>query len=141
MMKRVFVFLLLCLILCTGCGKQDTQDPFGTCIFSGAYDELTDPEYTAYLQTAYGLDQLTDHRVYHQNGTFQVDFNFTMDVPQWQLDSAKLFAHEKFYERNPAKYDIHHYDLWIIENLQEDVHSVTYRIFIDGKLQDSGLTA
>ena len=35
-----------------------------------------------YLQEAYGLDAVLAHKVYHSNGSFQVDFQFSEDVKE-----------------------------------------------------------
>lgn len=141
-MKKLFIYILtttLLLSVFTACSKSEPVDKFGECVISTDYEDLTQEEYTTYLQEAYGLDTLLAHKVYHINGSFQVDFQFSKDVKDWHIDSAKKFAVDKFYSRDIAKYDLWNYDTWLIENLDQESISVTYRIFIESKLTSSGV--
>lgn len=139
-MKKFFLMMLL-LTTCfwMSCAQSDESEAFGECVLGSVYDELTQDEYTTYLQEAYGLDTLLSHQVYHGNGNFQVDFKFSKDVEDWQITSAKKFAVDKFYTQDVAKYDLWNYDVWLIEHLDQKSISVTYRIFIESKLTDSGV--
>ena len=141
-MKRVFVCVLITMLLLavfTACGKSEAKEVFGECVISADYEDLTQDEYTAYLKEAYGLDALLAHKVYHSNGRFQVDFQFSEDVKDWQIDSAEKFSVDKFYTRDVAKYDLWDYDTWLIEHSNQEVINVTYRIFTESKLTSSSV--
>ena len=86
------------------------------------------------MQTAYGLDTLQNHVVYHNAGSFQIDFQFSKNVEDWQLESAQKFAYDKFYLRDVAKYDLWEYDVWLIEHISEVSECVMFRIFVDDQL-------
>ncbi len=143
-MKKLFIYVLTTILLLsvfTACGKSEPVDKFGECVIAAEFEDLTQDEFTSYLQEAYGLDTLLSHKVYHSNGNFQVDFKFSKDVKdvkEWQLDSARKFAIDKFYSRDIAKYDLWNYDVWLIEHLEQESISVTYRIFTESKLTTSG---
>lgn len=144
-MKKCAIFVLVLFLLAAtfmaSCSKSESKETFGECVISSEYEDLTQDEYTSYLQEAYGLDTLLSHKVYHSNGNFQVDFKFSKDVKdvkEWQLDSARKFAIDKFYSRDIAKYDLWNYDVWLIEHLEQESISVTYRIFTESKLATSG---
>ena len=135
----VLVLLLIASLFIVSCRKNEPKATFGECVIGTEFEELTQDEYDSYLQEAYGLDTLLSHKVYHSNGNFQVDFQFSKDIKDWQITSAKNFSVDKFYSRDVAKYDLWNYDTWIIEHLNEEVVSVTYRIFTESKLTLSGV--
>lgn len=128
-----FLFILVALFLIS-CGNSDIEENFGECIIDIEYEELTQEEYTTYLQEAYGLDTLVGHKVYHSDGNFQIDFIFSKDAEEWQLESAQKFAIDKFYSRDVAKYDLWDYDTWLIEHSDQENISVTCRLFVDNRL-------
>ena len=128
-----FLFILVALFLIS-CGNSDIEENFGECIIDIEYEELTQEEYTTYLQEAYGLDTLVGHKVYHSDGNFQIDFIFSKDAEEWQLESAQKFAIDKFYSRDVAKYDLWNYDTWLIEHSDQENISVTCRLFVDNRL-------
>lgn len=137
----VLVLILFSTVFMASCSKNEPKATFGECVIAADFEDLTQDEYTTYLQEAYGLDTLLSHKVYHCNGNFQVDFKFSKDVKdvkEWQLDSARKFAIDKFYSRDIAKYDLWNYDVWLIEHLEQESISVTYRIFTESKLTTSG---
>lgn len=145
MFRKYRLFLLILVVLVAlflvWCGSRNLEEKFGECIIGDEYEELTQEEFTTYLQEAYGLDALIEHKVYHSDGNFQVDFKFSKDVKgvkEWQLDSARKFAIDKFYSRDIAKYDLWNYDVWLIEHLGQKSISVTYRLFIGNQLTSSG---
>lgn len=133
-----FLFILVALFLIS-CGNSNIEENFGECIIGIEYEELTQEEYTAYLQEAYGLDTLVGHKVFHNDGNFQVDYKFSKEVKEWQLESAQKFAINKFYTRDIAKYDLWNYDTWLIEHADQESTSVTYRVFIEDRFLSSGL--
>jgi len=135
----VLVLILFSTVFMASCNKSESKDTFGECVISAEFEDLTQDEYTTYLREAYGLDTLLSHKVYHSNGNFQVDFQFSKDAEEWQITSAQKFAVDKFYARDIAKYDLWDYDVWLIEHLDDDVASVTYRIFTKSKLVTSGI--
>lgn len=140
MSKKYIIFSLAILIIfLTACTRHEPSNTFGECIIAAEYEDLTQTEYTGYMQEAYGLDTLEDHKVFHNNGMFQIDFQFSKDIHDWQIDSAKEFAISKFYLRDPAKYDLWNYDTWLIEHMDEESVNVTYRIFVGQDIIDTGV--
>lgn len=133
--RTLFLILALSLLFLIACGKGEPETVYGECLLSGEYEELTETEFTSYLQEGYGLSELIDHKVYHCDGNFQVDFQFSKDAPDWQLDSAANFANEKFFQRKNAKISVWQYDLWLTENSSEKTNSVNYRIFVGDELK------
>lgn len=137
--------LLLMIALC-GCGvilgpgetSLSTGTAFGESILPEEWEDLTDEEYTAYLQQAYGLSDLLDHRVFYQDGVFQVDFQFQPETSDWQLDSAAQFAYDKFYRRATAMYDVYTYDIWLMDHQGEETKTVIYRIFQEDRFVELG---
>ena len=137
--------LLLMIVLC-GCGvilgpgetSLSTDTLFGESILPEEWEDLTDEEYTAYLQQAYGLSDLLDHRVFYQDGVFQVDFQFQPETSDWQLDSAAQFAYDKFYRRATAMYDVYTYDIWLMDHQGEETKTVIYRIFQEERFVELG---
>ena len=141
-MKKLFLCVLVTMLFITvftACSKNEPKEVFGECVIAVDYEDLTQDEYTAYLREAYGLDNILAHKVYHSNGSFQIDIQFSKDVKDWQIESAKKFAIDKFYSRDIAKYDLWNYDTWLIEHLSEEVVNVTYRIFTESKLTSIGV--
>ena len=139
MLRKYRLFLLILVVLfLVWYGSRNLVEKFGECIIGDTFEELTQEEYTTYLQTAYGLDTLVGHKVFHSDGNFQVDFKFSKEVEEWQLDSARRFAKDKFYSRDIAKYELWNYDLWLIDHLDQESISVTYRLFIGNQLTSSG---
>lgn len=136
--RYIPIFLIILMLFTAACGKNEPSDTFGECIISSKYEELTQEEYTEYMQTAYGLDTLEAQTVYHSNGHFQMDFLFSEDVEDWQIESAQKYAVDKFYSRSIAKYDLRNYDTWLIEHMDEESESVTYRIFVGQDLVSAG---
>lgn len=137
--------LLLMIALC-GCGvilgpgetSLSTDTLFGESILPEEWEDLTDEDYTAYLQQAYGLSDLLDHRVFYQDGVFQVDFQFQPETSDWQLDSAAQFAYDKFYRRATAMYDVYTYDIWLMDHQGEETKTVIYRIFQEDRFVELG---
>lgn len=137
--------LLLMIVLC-GCGvilgpgetSLSTGTAFGESILPEEWEDLTDEDYTAYLQQAYGLSDLLDHRVFYQDGVFQVDFQFQPETSDWQLDSAAQFAYDKFYRRATAMYDVYTYDIWLMDHQGEETKTVIYRIFQEERFVELG---
>lgn len=137
--------LLLMIALC-GCGvilgpgetSLSTDTVFGESILPEEWEDLTDEDYTAYLQQAYGLSDLLDHRVFYQDGVFQVDFQFQPETSDWQLDSAAQFAYDKFYRRATAMYDVYTYDIWLMDHQGEETKTVIYRIFQEDRFVELG---
>lgn len=137
--------ILLMIALC-GCGvilgpgetSLSTDTLFGESILPEEWEDLTDEEYTAYLQQAYGLSDLLDHRVFYQDGVFQVDFQFQPETSDWQLDSAAQFAYDKFYRRATAMYDVYTYDIWLMDHQGEETKTVIYRIFQEDRFVELG---
>lgn len=137
--------LLLMIVLC-GCGvilgpgetSLSTGTAFGESILPEEWEDLTDEDYTAYLQQAYGLSDLLDHRVFYQDGVFQVDFQFQPETSDWQLDSAAQFAYDKFYRRATAMYDVYTYDIWLMDHQGEETKTVIYRIFQEDRFVELG---
>ena len=137
--------LLLMIALC-GCGvilgpgetSLSTDTLFGESILPEDWEDLTDEDYTAYLQQAYGLSDLLDHRVFYQDGVFQVDFQFQPETSDWQLDSAAQFAYDKFYRRATAMYDVYTYDIWLMDHQGEETKTVIYRIFQEDRFLELG---
>ena len=137
--------LLLMIVLC-GCGvilgpgetSLSTDTLFGESILPEEWEDLTDEDYTAYLQQAYGLSDLLDHRVFYQDGVFQVDFQFQPETSDWQLDSAAQFAYDKFYRRATAMYDVYTYDIWLMDHQGEETKTVIYRIFQEDRFVELG---
>ena len=137
--------LLLMIALC-GCGvilgpgetSLSTGTAFGESILPEEWEDLTDEDYTAYLQQAYGLSDLLDHRVFYQDGVFQVDFQFQPETSDWQLDSAAQFAYDKFYRRATAMYDVYTYDIWLMDHQGEETKTVIYRIFQEDRFVELG---
>lgn len=142
-MKKYAIYVLALFLLATtfmaSCSNNESKETFGECVIASEFEDLTQDEYTSHLQEAYGLDTLLSHKVYHSDGNIQVDFQFSKDVKDWQISSAEKFAVDKFYSREVAKYDLWNYDTWIIEHLNEEVISVTYRIFTESTLTHSGV--
>lgn len=135
----VLVLFLLAATFMASCSKSESKDTFGECVIAAEFEDLTQDEYTTYLQEAYGLDALVGHKVFHNDGNFQVDFKFSKEVKEWQLESAQKFAIDKFYTRDIAKYDLWNYDTWLIEHADQESTSVTYRLFIEDRFLSSGL--
>ena len=133
----VLALFLLTAIFMTSCSKTESKDSFGECVIAAEFEDLTQDEYTTYLQEAYGLDTLLSHKVYHSNGNVQVDFQFSKDAEDWQISSAKKFAVDKFYSRDVAKYDLWDYDTWLIEHADLAIISVTCRVFTENELTNS----
>ena len=137
--------LLLMIALC-GCGvilgpgetSLSTDTLFGESILPEEWEDLTDEDYTAYLQQAYGLSDLLDHRVFYQDGVFQVDFQFQPETSDWQLDSAAQFAYDKFYQRETARYTAFAYDVWLSDHREEETKTVIYRIFQEDRFVELG---
>lgn len=137
--------LLLMIALC-GCGvilgpgetSLSTDTVFGESILPEEWEDLTDEDYTVYLQQAYGLSDLLDHRVFYQDGVFQVDFQFQPETSDWQLDSAAQFAYDKFYRRATAMYDVYTYDIWLMDHQGEETKTVIYRIFQEDRFVELG---
>lgn len=137
--------LLLMIALC-GCGvilgpgetSLSTDTLFGESILPEEWEDLTDEDYTAYLQQAYGLSDLLDHRVFYQDGVFQVDFQFQPETSDWQLDSATQFAYDKFYQRETARYTAFAYDVWLSDHREEETKTVIYRIFQEDRFVELG---
>ena len=137
--------LLLMIALC-GCGvilgpgetSLSTDTLFGESILPEEWEDLTDEDYTAYLQQAYGLSDLLDHRVFYQDGVFQVDFQFQPETSDWQLDSAAQFAYDKFYQRETARYTAFAYDVWLSDHREEETKTVIYRIFQEERFVELG---
>ena len=134
------ICLILCIIVLVICAVNPSSEyvpiksMYGESLLGSTYENLTQDEYTAYLQTAYGLDALQNHLVYHNAGSFQIDFQFSENTEGWQLESARKFAYEKFYLRNVAQYDLWEYDVWLIEHISEVSECVMFRIFVDDQL-------
>ena len=133
----VLALFLLTAIFMTSCSKTESKDSFGECVIAAEFEDLTQDEYTTYLQEANGLDTLLSHKVYHSNGNVQVDFQFSKDAEDWQISSAKKFAVDKFYSRDVAKYDLWDYDTWLIEHADLAIISVTCRVFTENELTNS----
>ena len=132
--------VLICVIVLVACALNPaTPDTlksggFGECLLGENSEDLTQNAYTEYLQDAFGLTALTDHKVYYNDGVFQVDFRFSEEVDDWQLDSAKLFAYTKFFDRGIAKYDLWDYDTWLTEHRNEITKHMVYRMFVGKKM-------
>ena len=138
------ICLILCIIVLVICAVNPSSEyvpiksMYGESLLGNTYENLTQDEFTAYLQTAYGLDALQNHLVYHNAGSFQIDFQFSKNVEDWQLESAQKLAYDKFYLRDVAKYDLWEYDVWLIEHISEVSECVMFRIFVDDQLKMMG---
>ena len=138
------ICLILCVIVLVICAVNPSSEyvpmksMYGESLLGNTYENLTQDEFTAYLQTAYGLDALQNHLVYHNAGSFQIDFQFSDNVEDWQMESAQKFAYDKFYLRDIAKYDLWEYDVWLIEHISEVSECVMFRIFVDDQLKMMG---
>jgi len=138
------ICLILCVIVLVICAVNPSSEfvpiksTYGESLLGNTYENLTQDEYTAYLQTAYGLNTLQNHLVYHNAGSFQIDYQFSENPEDWQLESAQKFAYEKFYLRDVAKYDLWEYDIWLIDHISEVTESVMFRIFVDDQLKMMG---
>lgn len=129
-MKKILSILLACIML-AGCRtRPDTYEYYNdfvkpvageiTPVETDGYTDTTKEENLALLQSKVGLENLTGHSLYEKKKAVVLNLYFDGEADNKQIDKAREYAYETFWEGRLHTADVLPYEDWQYSHMIKD---------------------